>query len=336
MTWAHHHSSSEGLASAAEVAVKRGDLVEARKLYLSAAEAEQRALEELDVRKSRTLGITVVSTVALYYKAHALSIARAIAEEWRNHDLLPAFAASQLDEICEKIVQDTGELADTSASSMKFDLVCFSHHRWDSVYKESDNLFSHVAKERRVFFFEEAVFEEGTPMRLDVEEKPDGVKVVIPRLPAGLRSEIALVAVLKEMTRQLFISEDIRLYVAWYDTAEALRFTTYLDPLSTVYEIQEHIPSDTSSYVHLERELMHRADVVLTSDRSNYEAKQGLHPIIRLFPKGIHLTSTVASTWLQICDLLHTEAQKMPKHDWATSSTASPEENITFSINYIA
>src|SRR5688572_7921834 len=70
------------------------------------------------------------------------------------------------------------------------DLICVSHLRWDFVYQRPQHLLSRAAKSRRVFFIEEALFDEGS-MRLDISDTDSGVKVVVPRLPKGLQSEIA-------------------------------------------------------------------------------------------------------------------------------------------------
>src|SRR5688572_8278295 len=78
------------------------------------------------------------------------------------------------------------------------DLICVSHLRWDFVYQRPQHLLSRAAKSRRVFFIEEALFDEGS-MRLDIRDTDCGVKVVVPRLPTGLRSEIATEAVLRQM-----------------------------------------------------------------------------------------------------------------------------------------
>ena len=88
------------------------------------------------------------------------------------------------------------------------DLVCFSHLRWDFVYQRPQHLLSRCAKDRRVFFIEEPIFGNGS-MRLDTREAESGVHVVVPHLPDGLKSEIAINAVMREMTRQLFIDHDI-------------------------------------------------------------------------------------------------------------------------------
>jgi hypothetical protein len=72
MNWSDHHSESERLAADADAALRRGDLPLAAQLFGSAAQAEASALATLGSDKPRTLGITAVSAVALYYKAGEL------------------------------------------------------------------------------------------------------------------------------------------------------------------------------------------------------------------------------------------------------------------------
>src|SRR4051794_24988571 len=43
------------------------------------------------------------------------------------------------------------------------DLICLSHLRWDFVLQRPQHLMSRFARNRRVFFFEEAVFEDVEP-----------------------------------------------------------------------------------------------------------------------------------------------------------------------------
>src|ERR1044071_8767757 len=104
------------------------------------------------------------------------------------------------------------------------DLVVFSHLRWDFVYQRPQHLLSRCARQRRAFFVEEPIFG-NCSMRLDVREAAPGVRVVVPHLPEGLRSEVAINAVMKEMTRQLFIDHDISNYVFWYYAPMAPSFT---------------------------------------------------------------------------------------------------------------
>ena len=99
MTWVQHHRTSEAYASKAEACVRLGKRDDARALYALAAAAEGRALEELDLAKARTYGITAVSATSLYFKAGQLNCAERIATASMAFDRLPAFARRQLQHI---------------------------------------------------------------------------------------------------------------------------------------------------------------------------------------------------------------------------------------------
>src|ERR1044072_6049791 len=76
-------------------------------------------------------------------------------------------------------------------SQKKPDLVCFSHLRWDFVHQRPQHLLKRAASDRRVFFFEEPIFDKGT-MRLEIQERDPGVWLAVPHLPTGLGSAIAV------------------------------------------------------------------------------------------------------------------------------------------------
>src|SRR5215213_6548850 len=105
----------------------------------------------------------------------------------------------------------------TLNASESTDLVCFSHLRWDFVFQRPQHLLTRCARERRVFFVEEPIFGNGS-MRLNIREADAGVRVVVPHLPEGLRSEVAINAVMREMLGQMFLQHEIGSYVFWYYT----------------------------------------------------------------------------------------------------------------------
>lgn len=95
MSWLSWHEKSERLASDAHVCARRGERGRALRLFAEAAEAESRALDELDVAKTRTLGITTVSAVSLWFKARQFSRAEQLAHRWLSSLKLPQFAVDQ-------------------------------------------------------------------------------------------------------------------------------------------------------------------------------------------------------------------------------------------------
>lgn len=115
MTWLEHHQQSEKLASDADVARYKGDGKLAKRLYGKAAEAEVRAVDALDPSKQRTLGITAVSAVALYYKAQQPLLAEKAAYRFLGLDNLLNFARVQLRDLLHAIwaeQRNTSEVAE--------------------------------------------------------------------------------------------------------------------------------------------------------------------------------------------------------------------------------
>ena len=103
MSWSTLHQLSERRASEAQVAILEGRHAEARDLYAQAADAEDRALDALDLSKTRTIGISAVSAASLYYKAANLSRAEEVAGHWLGHGSLPSFAREQLRGLLQSI-----------------------------------------------------------------------------------------------------------------------------------------------------------------------------------------------------------------------------------------
>jgi hypothetical protein len=113
MTWLEHHKTSEYYAQLAEDAVRQQDFQLAQTLYAQAAQAEHLALNAIPVSggsandrtKTKTLGITVISAVALSLKANQFRQAEQTAYQWLATDLLPTFAIPSLRELLLDIWQ---------------------------------------------------------------------------------------------------------------------------------------------------------------------------------------------------------------------------------------
>lgn len=175
------------------------------------------------------------------------------------------------------------------SASDSTDLVCFSHLRWDFVFQRPQHLLTRCARERRVFFVEEPIFGNGS-MRLEMREADAGVRVVVPHLPEGLQSEIAINAVMREMLRQMFNDHEIQSYVFWYYTPMALNFTDHFKPVASVYDCMDELSAFKGAHSHLpvlEKQLFRKVDLVFTGGQSLYEAKRGQHPSVHAFPSSI-------------------------------------------------
>lgn len=103
VTWLSWHERSERIASDAHNCARLGEHERARSLFAAAAEAESHALEELDLSKVRTVGITAVSAVSLWFKARQFAQAEPLALQWLGSNQLPRFAVEQLRNLLQAI-----------------------------------------------------------------------------------------------------------------------------------------------------------------------------------------------------------------------------------------
>ena len=113
MTWLEYHTASSRAAAEGEVAARESASERALTLYCQAAEAEEKALSELDPAKRRTFGITAVSAVALWCKGGNLDRAEQLADQLEGRDL-PPFATRQIKEILEASAGDRQRQAATA------------------------------------------------------------------------------------------------------------------------------------------------------------------------------------------------------------------------------
>ncbi len=130
-------------------------------------------------------------------------------------------------------------------------------------------------------------------MHLDVQERGGDLRVVVPHLPDGLRSEVATTAVIQEMLKRMFLEQGIREYVFWYYTPMALSFTKHFSPIASVYDCMDELSAFKGAHsglADIERELFRRVDLVFTGGQSLYEAKRNSHLSVHRFPSSIDVS----------------------------------------------
>lgn len=194
------------------------------------------------------------------------------------------------------VEKNVSGLDTTWLASDKEDLICLSHLRWNFVYQRPQHLMSRCASNRRVFFVEEPVVDEGEP-RLELEvytvasDSIARVWVVVPHIPARL-SDTQRTEILHILIEQLLLDYDIRSYILWYYTPEALPFTRYLQPQAVIYDCMDELSlfkNANPQLCDLETELFSHAGLVFTGGHSLYQAKRTQHNNIYCFPSSIDM-----------------------------------------------
>jgi UDP-galactopyranose mutase len=174
-------------------------------------------------------------------------------------------------------------------------LLCFSHLRWDFVWQRPQQLMTRFARDRRVYFVEEPVYEAdaGEPARGGVlrTRACDGVVVAQPvcRDP-GPAGGWRLEAMYRRLLPELVAREGLTGYTAWFFSPMFLPAIDRLDPALVVYDAMDELSlfkDGSPVIVERERGLLRRADVVFTGGVGLGRAKAKLHPNVHAVPSGV-------------------------------------------------
>jgi len=168
------------------------------------------------------------------------------------------------------------------------DIICYSHLRWNFVYQRPQHLLSRFAKQFRVYFIEEPLYDAEKPF-LDNNLSREGVWTVVPHLQPHT-NEIDATQIQVNLLHEFFIYFRVSRYIFWYYTPMALLISQSFSPLLTVYDCMDELSAFKNAPARLkelESLLMKKADLVFTGGQSLYEAKKGHHPCIYSFPSSI-------------------------------------------------
>lgn len=172
--------------------------------------------------------------------------------------------------------------------TQELDVVCFSHLRWNFVFQRPNHLMQRCARDRRVFFVEEPVFDGDRP-QLSVERVERKLYVVVPRLPRDT-PPAAVPRLVETAISELFREWNIEAPVTWYYTPMALASTSALKASLVVYDCMDQLSAFQGAPPYLrerEIELLQRAHLVFTGGMSLYAEKRRHHSNVHAFPSSV-------------------------------------------------
>jgi glycosyltransferase involved in cell wall biosynthesis len=147
------------------------------------------------------------------------------------------------------------------------------------------------ARERRVFFLEEPMFDADQPS-LTLREVATQLFVVTPHVSPDTRGEAVTASqscALHELIERAHLEDPI----LWFYTPMALEFAADVPASLVVYDCMDELSlfkGAPPTLVELERKLMSRADLVFTGGASLYGVKADQHPRTHLFPSSIDVS----------------------------------------------
>jgi UDP-galactopyranose mutase len=167
------------------------------------------------------------------------------------------------------------------------DLICLSHLRWDFVFQRPQHLMTRCARTRRVFFFEEPMFD-GDHNEVRVHREGN-VFVSVPHLSTKLAPEL-VAHELQRLLNDFITTSSIDRPILWYYTPMALKFSRAVHASAVVFDCMDELSAFHGApreLLELESELLGRADLVFTGGQSLYEAKRERHRHAYAFPSSV-------------------------------------------------
>src|SRR4051812_14299348 len=113
------------------------------------------------------------------------------------------------------------------------DLLVFSHLRWNFVFQRPQHLMTRFAKQARVFFWEEPIFDSDSA-RLEIRQPLARLFSIVPHLPASI-TEDQMWRMQEMLLADLLDEHRIGNFVEWYYNPLAINFTRKLAPDVVVY-----------------------------------------------------------------------------------------------------
>ena len=175
----------------------------------------------------------------------------------------------------------------TPPSKKNIDLICFSHLRWNFVYQRPQHLMSRFSKDRRVFYFEEPVYDAPSQYNEIFDDPVSGICVVTPHITSDT---VNVSDALRHLLDMFMVSMNIRTYFTWYYTPLSFAFSDHLKPALLVYDCMDELSSFKFASPEIkvwEQQIFAKADIVFTGGMHLYEAKKKLHSNIFGVPSGI-------------------------------------------------
>ncbi len=175
------------------------------------------------------------------------------------------------------------------SSNSSPDLICFSHLRWNFVFQRPQHLMSRLAKEGRVFFFEEPLTTDSVVPELQVREASNNIFVATPHLPRGY-GEMETNLWMKVLLNQMMEDHGIIRYMTWYYSPMHLKHSHHLRPVVSIYDCMDQLANFKDAPQELpllEQSLLNRVDLVFTGGFSLFNAKRHLHQRVYPFPSSV-------------------------------------------------
>lgn len=163
-----------------------------------------------------------------------------------------------------------------------YEMIVFSHLRWDFVYQRPQHLISRLSKTRKTLFIEEPIGK-GPNQSIGYE-----IEVVSSTLSV-LKPKVDTIYDIHKILRQLQIQE---IPIAWFYSPSFMELMPFIEPKKVIYDCMDELSlfkGAPTTIKEQEQELMKVANVIFTGGRSLFESKSKQQKNVHCFPSSVDL-----------------------------------------------
>ena len=165
-------------------------------------------------------------------------------------------------------------------AAQHYDMIVFSHLRWQYVYHRPQHIISRMAKKLKVLFIEEPL--------LYNENKKSGNLIIVDEILHVLQPNVpdiqSIATIIPDYVNNNTIS------FGWFYSAAFCPLLEHINFDNIIYDCIDELSlfKDASpQLIHQEKYLMAQADIVFTCGKSLYESKKQLHRNVHCFPNSV-------------------------------------------------
>ncbi len=168
----------------------------------------------------------------------------------------------------------------------KYDIIVFSHLRWDSVFQRPQHLLTKFAKDKKILFVEESMMpQKPTTQKAKSYLAHKNILVIEPYINLDT-SPADYVKLLKKYITKFKVKNP----VLWFYSPMFAKIINQLEHKAVIYDCMDQLSNFKFAPPELiiqEKYLMSKADLVFTGGRSLYENKARMHPDTFCFPSSV-------------------------------------------------
>ncbi|WP_300435350.1 glycosyltransferase [Christiangramia sp.] len=178
-----------------------------------------------------------------------------------------------------KSVSDSKRNKTLASAENEYDLMVFSHLRWNFVYQRPQHLISRISRHYKILFIEEPIADEiEDGYELNIIHK--NLHVFKPRV----KDMEAIPSVL------LAFLQSTQVEYAWFYSPSFSSLLAYIDVNFIIYDCMDELSlfkGAPAELIEQEKFLISEADIVFTGGKSLYESKSQRHPNTFCFPSSV-------------------------------------------------